>query len=229
MAWTFINSSTGIGSACADGAITSIAANFLDADTLLVAVANSNNTTNDATITDSVGGNTWVKIAEKHNEPSGLWIRLYRASSVNVSGTMTITATSDSQCMSMVVLAFSGGHVTPDDQEQVNEADGVTTIAAGASAITPIEDNCLLVACLGHGQSSGSITADGGFSTPVTILSVASVAFGTSMSYLIQTSAASANTTFTLPGSDDPASILASFKAAADTGPAIILTGAGEV
>lgn len=121
----------------------------------------------------------------------------------------------------LIVLAFSGALTASDPFDNENGANtnsNVSTIQPGS--MTPTEDNCVVVSACGFGTgTSGLISIDGGFTIAQQDDATGSDIPGSAGAYLIQTTAAAANPTFTSASGTAPASaVIASFKAAGGGG-----------
>lgn len=138
--------------------------------------------------------------------------RAFYCASPSVGASHTITVSKVNSAASIAIQAWSGAHASPFVSEDFNNSPSGTTLQPGS--LTPPEDNCLVFA----GIAMGNITWDsinGGF----TIASQAAFSGGNNYAcgsgYLVQTSAAAANPTFTVSGSDEKVVMIAVFKPAA--------------
>lgn len=111
------------------------------------------------------------------------------------------------------VLGFSGVHASPSDQENGVGGSSGTSLATGS--ITPSQDNCLVIAGIGVGSAAGSPSINGGFTATEVAAGVSGHTFMGGVAYLIQTTAAAANPTWSWSGAATPTANIASFKAAA--------------
>jgi hypothetical protein len=111
------------------------------------------------------------------------------------------------------VLGFSGVHASPLDQQ--TGATGGTQSTLSPGSLTPSEDNCLVIAGLGHEiNTGGAVSINGGFSSLAEAY-VGSVSEGAAIGWLIQTTAALASPTWnTTNNATGIAASLATFKAA---------------
>ena len=220
MAYAFIQSATGRSVFGSLDIATTDAANMTGADTLFLLVTQSTSIATDATITDSVGGNTWEKVIRSDNAEFSC-ATLFRCAGASVSSSMTVTAEIDNNgcAFGLVLLGFSGGHATPDNLTESNSADGVTSIAAGSSSLTPSLNDCVVIAGMAPGVDQ---SIDGGFSI-VKIDAVGGESWGAAAGYLIQTTAAAVNPTFSWSGTTDAATVLASFRPATGATPRRLL------
>jgi hypothetical protein len=164
-------------------------------------------------------GNTWTEIRTQ-DSGSGVKDTLFRlgtpAAPATVGPGHTFTVTGTSGNIGIAVVGFAGGATSNvDDQENSAGALFGSTIAPGS--ITPTVDNTLVIsgaACsdvnpnsINGGFTVAASRADGGFS------------LGVGIAYLVQTSAAAANPTWTLSGSaTHEVATIANFKAAAGGG-----------
>lgn len=188
---------------------------------LLVFVANKALTS--VTISDSKG-NTWTPRTAKTltgGSTEQTQIHYCAPTSVGSGHTFTVTSDTSGSYSSVTVLAFSGAHATPYDTESAGATDvGGTTIQPGS--LTPSADGAVIVAsAVQNGTMTNSFTVDGGF-TEAADSQYNNFSVGASVAYLIQTSAAAANPTFTfVDSSSGMAAVMAAFKAAAGSSTAL--------
>jgi hypothetical protein len=140
----------------------------------------------------------------------------YTVPTVGTGHHFTITPTSGSSYASACVMAFANIKTSsPADQQDGNDssATSVSSIAAGATGITPSQDNELVIAAITLADAN-DVTIDGGFYTPMIRQNfVAGQHFLTGISYLIQTTATAANPTVSWTPTATPArTSIASFK-----------------
>lgn len=161
--------------------------------TLLVAVMGYG-TGATPSFTDSKG-NTWTAWT---NQAGGVTsAKTYRCFPTTVGAGHTFTGTATGGAPSIIVAAFSG--FTSAGTEQGTNGGSSTTFAAGS--VTPAGDNYLVVATVADGYTSNpTASIDGGFTIIQDQPFTAATYFGTAMAYLIQTSAAAANPTWTFSG-----------------------------
>lgn len=157
--------------------------------------------------------NTWVPLTQQSFGGVSS-SRLYYSIAPTVGSGHTFTASGSSSYSSICVLAFSGSHASPYDQEN---GSGATSSTIQAGSLTPSEDNCLVVAGVCPSDGSGNISINGGF-TEYDIIWVIGNNEGCGIGYLIQTTAAAANPTWTMDASSAVTATIATFKAAAGGG-----------
>lgn len=127
------------------------------------------------------------------------------------SGHTFSTSTSGSY-PSIFVLAISGAAAAGFDQQN-GSTTTATTIQPGS--ITPSEDNELIVTLCTNDDVSNTLSINGGFTIAQQAVTVAFQAEGGGLAYLIQTTLAAANPTWSWGGSSEAVStVIASFKAA---------------
>lgn len=218
-AWAFINQvkATGV-SACTE-TVTTPSTNMTGADTFFMIISQSDGAGADPVSISDSSSNSYTKILRATNSGDsdvGLW----RASSATAGSSMTFTVGGSgiAYCFGIIVLGFSGGHASPDDLTRSNSADAVVTLAAGSSSLTPSENNELVIAGLSFVTAGDTVTINGGFSTVFKQDAITNVTYGFASSYLIQTTATSANPSFSWNTSGNPTTLLASFKSAAGGG-----------
>lgn len=167
------------------------------------------------TPTDSKG-NTWTPLTRRGAGDAE--IQLWYCASPVVGSGHTFTLSGSTIYPALAVLAVSGAAASPLDQQNGQVANAGATCSPGS--VTPTEDDELVVSGYsGYSQAISSI--DSGFTL------AASVAYNgnfltTGVAYLIQTSAAAANPTWTLSGSNFNVAAIASFKVAAAGGASIV-------
>lgn len=166
------------------------------------------------TLVDS-NTNTWTALT---TDRQAVWTtcRTYYALNPIVGSGHTFSfGGTDSYC-SLVAASFSGADLsTPLDQQTGANNDAATSLATGS--ITPGTDNQLVVAALAF-NNPATVTIGGSFNTPVTANAQDFVRKGASLSYLIQTTAAAANPTWTVSTTSELAAQISSYKAAAAAG-----------
>lgn len=162
------------------------------------------------TLTDSKG-NTWTELTTSTGGNRGNKIVYTVPSSVGAGH--TFSEAQNGVFASIIVAAFNGSQAIPADVE--NGALGTGT-AAVSGTITPGINNELVVATVGFDGSGGSISSiNGSFN-----LSGQEIAYGSGshdgcgLAYLIQTTAAAANPTWTINVSVAWAARIGSFKSA---------------
>lgn len=165
--------------------------------------------------TDSKG-NTWTALTA-HAQPDSTRIgnQMFYCVNPTVGSGHTFTQQDlvNAAYPSMQVLAFSGAHASPFDQ-QTGTVSATTQSSLATGSLTPPENNCLVVAGLGHEvNSGGAVSIDGGF-TSTTEAYVGGTSEGSGIAYLIQTTATAANPTWNVTNNAGLAVTLAVFKAA---------------
>lgn len=124
----------------------------------------------------------------------------------------TFTVSNASTFPGISALAFSGAAASPFDKQNGANLGSATTIQPGS--VTPSLNNEVIVTGLSKSSASGAMTIDSGFSTPVQTEFNPGNGFGTAISYLIQSTAAAVNPTWTSPVVTGLASTIATFKSA---------------
>jgi hypothetical protein len=173
---------------------------------LLVATVCTFSTT--PTFSDSVSL-TWNALTQTDYFGQGI-LRRFWALNPSGSASHTFHVTS---AAAISVLGFTGvATSTPFDQQNQHTDNGTSTTAAGS--VTPTEDNEVVVASLYYEVGTVS-SIGGGFTQKLSVVGGS----GVCMAYLIQTTAAAANPTWTLStGNTRCGAGLATFKAAAGGG-----------
>jgi len=162
------------------------------------------------TLTDS-HGNTWEKFSSSaagFGQASEIWY----AYNPSVSSSQTFSISGSGTFPSMCISAWSGAANPAFDQSNSNTWSGSATGQPGS--VTPSENNELIIAALAGTQDAGT-SINGGFTIAQNQALVTSFSYGCSLAYLIQTSAAAANPTWTTSdGAQNYAGAIATFKAA---------------
>jgi hypothetical protein len=174
--------------------------------TLLVAVCMDASTTG---VTDSKS-NTWATAVVQTTSGNTLGIYYVKNPTVGTGHTFTC----GSVVASISVAAFSGTDTTANvDQTNSHFQAGTATIQAGS--ITPSASNEIVIGAFGDADNHPPYSIDSSYTIYAHANYVAGLAFGSALAYLIQTSAAATNPTWTFAASGSPYSAIASFKAAA--------------
>lgn len=208
MAWAFVNQVKGMSAVDADTFTT--ASMDTSGSNFLVAVCHSGAA---FTLSDSKT-NSWSLAVELDQAQD---VRIYYAFNATVGSGHTFTMTGTDIFGSIEVLAFSGGQTT-DNKDQTNTEFnfGVSSIQPGP--VTPTTDNQLVVTGLTL-QSTVAPTINGGFSTPFGETSGDFGHINGHASYLIQTTATTADPTWSGNPGDNYYSVIATFKALSAVAP----------
>lgn len=175
---------------------TSDAVDTTGADLIVLVVAFYEQT---QTVSDS-NGNIWTLIRrETYFDIASCSLYYCKNATVGAGHTFTVSSAAGGNS-SVAVSAFSGANTTaPLDQQNGAQVTFVSTAQPGS--ITPSQDNCLVAAGIMIGDNESVSSIDGGF----TLAAQAGTAFSTAragIAYLIQTTAAASNPTWTISGSD---------------------------
>jgi hypothetical protein len=213
MAWSFVSS---VGAKSPDsngfttGSVDTSGANFLFAVVTDVEGAT-------ATLSDSKG-NTWTALT-----PNGAGTTnnsCFYCESATVGSGHTFTISGAATYGSVEVLAFSGGATSSSLDAQTGTFNNSNPNTLAPGSVTPSEDDCLVVTGLSLRDYAGTLSIDGGFTKDTAEQTFSGNAIGTAAAYLIQTSAAAANPTWTIgsSGTTYAATTIAAFKASAAGG-----------
>jgi hypothetical protein len=189
------------------GDVTTVTSDAIDTSgATFIAVAVSHYLNPSGALSDSKG-NTWN--ARTTYGSGTYFITEYwcRPTSVGSGHTFTVAALA-STYPAIAIMAFSGGEASPYDTENGVANASFTTLQPGS--ITPSQNNCLVVSAISW-SSATTCSINGGFSTPQFVKN-GSGGLWVGQSYLIQTTAAAANPTWTLDGVNSGAATSASFK-----------------
>jgi hypothetical protein len=168
--------------------------------------------TSSGTLSDS-NGNTWTALTARSSNTLNKSQIFYCYSPIVGSG-HTFTYSGTGIFPSIIVAAWNNIASSPFDQEN----GAASTIAQGtwaSGSITPSQGNTVVIAALGfENNSGGSVTLDGGFTIIETNAYNSGNSEGSSLAYLILSSASAQNPTWDL-GNPSVAAItaeIASFK-----------------
>lgn len=155
--------------------------------------------------------NTWnVLTVQTHGAVS---CAIYYAINPTVGTGHTFTTAGVEIYTAMAVEAFSGVHTTaPFDQENGANAFA-STLATGS--VTPGEDSEVVITVLASNGACTPTSIDGGFTETSETNFGSGNNYGVSLAYLIQTTAAAANPTWTRTNTNGMAARIATFKVAA--------------
>lgn len=219
MAYTLITNVNGRSTNQND--VTTATADSTGADLLVYGLASDNAKNADGTISDSKS-NTINGLTAAQTPDNTLAARIYYAAgAITVGGSHTATYSKTGSYPSLGMAAFSGAAASPADLESNGGSNSAASIQAGAG-FTPSEANCLVIAILDtFDDRTGTLAIDGGFTILDNVAPTAN-AMGYAIAYLIQTSAAAANPTWSWTGTTFCRAALASFKAAGGAPPAFI-------
>ena len=177
---------------------------------LLVACVSWHATGPVPTFSDSKG-NPWTQAVESR-EFLDYYIRLYYSVPTAVGSGHTFTAAGPGSMASINVTAWSGATASPLDQT-AGEGVGGTTIQPGP--VTPTQNDELLISCLTNtgDTSNTSRSINGGFTISGQIGADHTI-YSTSIAgaYLVQTTAATANPTWSYPVDNTANAVIATFK-----------------
>lgn len=189
------------GNGFTSAAIDTTGANFL--------VVGVGQTATNGVLTDSKG-NTWVELVSP--AVSGLTGTLWYAENAIVGTGHTFSISGSGNFPSMEIAAFSGVATSSSLDQQNGNAGTGNPIATGS--VTPTTNDQLVVTAVGGFCSSLSI--DGGFTISDSVDIAGGAHYGSGLAYLIQTTAAAANPSWT--GVGGAGTKIATFKAATGGG-----------
>lgn len=147
-----------------------------------------------ATPTDSKS-NTWIGLTNVTSASAGAGRLFYSIPSSVGSGH---TFTSGASFPSLCVQAWSNAAASPFDQ-QAPGSNGATSAAGAGGTLTPAAANALVIATWAE-ASTATPTINGGFTISDTAPGIGGTSYGSSMAYLVQTTAVSANPSWTWSG-----------------------------
>jgi hypothetical protein len=203
----------------ANSTITTTAINTTGADTIVCYISEQDNAI-DTTISDT-NANTWNQLTQQRNgATANLLGRMWYCQNCTVGASHTFTATDGGDTISrpsIACAAFSGGHLTAliDQQTGTADVDGGTTTDTGA--ISPSENNTLVVTGIAVGANAATYTIDGSY-TITDQIAVTANHFGVALAYEIQTTATATNRRWTSSTNTYVMTTIASFKSAGGGG-----------
>src|SRR3990167_999594 len=186
--------------------------------TLLIIVCTRDVTSSAVAPTDNKG-NTWTQLtAQTIADNNALSIWYVNSNTPTVGSGHTFDYSASVEFNELAVFTFSGSVASPFDvQNGATVAGSSTTIQPGS--ITPSEDNTVVISGASGPFGSNEWSVDGEFNA-ITMGDYTAWTLGAA--YLIQTSAAAANPTWTFPTSiANKISVIASFKASGGGGAAV--------
>lgn len=189
------------------GSVTSSAIDTTGSDLVIIAHA-FDVATSPGALSDNKS-NTWTVLTTA-TVPGSMKVRLWycQAPTVGTGHTFTIPFVGVSY-PAIAVVAFSGSVASPFDAQNGSNA-AASTVQPGT--ITPALNNELVIASLGL-KNGAAPSIDGGFTITDSATTGANN-WGVALAYLVQTTAAAANPTWTSTGSNGLATTIASFKGA---------------
>ncbi|MFM2357274.1 MAG: hypothetical protein RJA61_11 [Candidatus Parcubacteria bacterium] len=162
------------------------------------------------TLSDSKG-NTWTALTAY--AAGNTQQRIYYAYNPTVGSGHTFTATNSSY-PSIAVSAWSGAATSPYDVENGSSGSGITSKQPGS--VTPSENNELIITGLGF-DTSNTLSINSGFTISNQLNYTVGNYMGGAMAYLVQTTSAAVNPTWSWSSSMGVSTGIATFKAASAT------------
>ena len=159
-------------------------------------------------------GNTWLPLATTNSTNCNGKLYYATAPVVGSGHTFSLNTAGANEYASVCILAVSGSHASPVDNETIWAGTGTT--ATNGTGITPNQANSLVVASIAifTGTSPTATAIDGGFSIVQQQNANGAQNIGCALAYRIQTSAALANPNWTLSESIEWATRITAFKPA---------------
>lgn len=203
MAWALVANTIKGGT---DSSVTTDAIDTTGASLIVVSIARDTNS-NQLNFSDSKS-NTWNLFAYAVQGSTSSLLYWTRATSVGSGHTFSNTGAFNFS--TLAVAAFSGNAPFIITDQKSSAGASSTTILPGS--ITPTQDNELVVTSLAFSGAGTPVSINGGFTETNEIDFNSGIYYGNALAYLIQTSAAAANPTWTRTNSSPLASTIASFK-----------------
>ena len=206
MAYSLLAHTIGVG---ASGTVTTSAIDTTGADLIVVVVAYFEGITA-PTLSDNKS-NTWTGLTAQvgTTDPS---TRIYYCQAPTVGAGHTFKLDNGGLMYgNLAVTAWSGSVATPFDQQNGTTHLAVTSLQTGS--VTPGTGNQLVIAAVSTGAgSSGAYSIDSGFTISDQEAYVSGGGEGCGMAYLVQTSAAAVNPSWSWTGSAEGAVAIGTFK-----------------
>lgn len=158
------------------------------------------------TPTDSKS-NTWTSLTSRGTDP---FTTIWYVFNPTVGTGHTFAVSVGNSYPSIFVSAWSGAVTSPFDAENGASSASASTLQPGS--ITPSENNELVITVVGSTVEGTTYSINGGFTITNQVDGADSLAYGGAMAYLIQTTAAAANPTWTLSGVRSCSAAIACFK-----------------
>lgn len=180
---------------------------------LLIAIGFAYNLVpNNQDLTDS-RSNTW-NLGTTYASPGdgSVFVRMYWSIPSSVGSGHNFTYAEGDTFPGLAVLAVSGAHASPLDNQGGAGGSGITTLSPGS--LTPSEDNCLLVT--GLNSDFGTSNTVSGWN--VVAQNATGQYCGGGLAWKIQTTAGAENPAWTWSGADFAAANLTIWKSAAGGG-----------
>jgi hypothetical protein len=193
--------------------VTTAALDTTSANLIVVAVS-WHGSVSEGTLSDSQSNTGW-DASTLATATSAMKAKLYFKAAPTTNASHTFTYTTSGGYPSIYVATFSGVHATPyTSQESSNTA---SANSGSPGAITPSENNCLLVSAYGYLEDVATLSIPtSGWTIAEQLQYVGGTYFGGAIAYNIQATAGSTNPVWTLSSlSSDMAMTMAVFKAAA--------------
>jgi hypothetical protein len=148
-----------------------------------------------ASVTDNKS-NTWTKLTVQDNSVAANCIWYSHATTVGTGHTVTFTG----DYSIAEFMAFSGVSGSPFDKQGGNEtANGTAATTFQPGSLTPSANGSLIVVGLGNNSFTGTISIDSSFTIAGQHTYNSGVNYGAATAYLIQTTAAAVDPTWTMP------------------------------
>lgn len=168
------------------------------------------------TVSDSKG-NTWIGLTAQEATGSGS-TRIYHADNPTVGSSHTFSSLATGSFASLAVLALSGAATTSPFDQQAGTVSGLGGTSANCGGLTPGFDGEIVVVSLSAFNATTAPTINGGFTIADQLPLNGGVSYDIQFAYLIQTTAAAANPTWSWTTTSGFSMAMASAKAAAGGG-----------
>jgi hypothetical protein len=156
--------------------------------------------------------NTWTALTQYSTGSDG-FCRIYYVQGGTVGSGHTFTVSGGSSFAGCAVQAWSGSAVSPFDQQNGANLGAVNSGQPGS--VTPTTANQLVIAGLQTNLNTDFNTAaavNGGFTITDRVASIGGTSYAFGLAYLVQTSAAAANPTWTWTSAELSTAAIATFK-----------------
>lgn len=178
-----------------------------------IAIAVASFTSGGLTVSDSKS-NTWTPLTQECSAADNC-IQLFFFCGGTVGSSHTFTAAGTSKFPAVIVFPLAGTLTASCSDGESSGGNTTSTTSVQPGTLTPSRDNGIVITAIGFLSDHTDASIDGGFSDPIEFPSDGANFDGIAGSYLIQTTAAATNPTWTWTSGTHGAAVSAAFKVAA--------------
>lgn len=179
------------------GATTS-AINTTGATIIIIAVSSFESGTDQTAPIDSLA-NTWTQMTLYQSTNTGVRLYYCKGPATGPAHTFEIHVTANAFA-SCAVAAFSSTSTSGGNDINIGANNSIGSHSVQPGSATPAHNNELIVTALNPGDAAATVSVDSGFTITDQVLFLSGQHFGVALAYLAQSTAASENPTWTLPG-----------------------------